>query len=491
MISETLIAILLLFTLMPGGVSAAAKEPVKGTIAVFPVSQASAQLSALSQKSAEAIAEAFNRLGRFVPVEEGRVQTAIDKIPEGSGEEAVMKAATELNADLYATVTVYMMGSSIIGTVTINPVSAGYQQMKQSIAVRSMVPLNIPLKLAREVALLHKKLPVEASILEKRDGLYVLSAGQWHGIRPGRYRTDRGQTVIVRNTSRYRSLASLPDSAAKSGRLTIRDYPSVRGVIREIDDRIEYNTNYRYSLAGAEGDRNIDPEKKFTAGICLINPGANACFPGYGSYLSTSYLGFKNTTPSIAGIVFSSALIITHFLLPEYMTRFKINFFPGVMDGDKTRNLNNLQIFLWSTVPLTFSAAYLDQLSYQFTTNSVLPPFFMSKNETALVLSVIIPGGGMFYKGYRLPGWGFYLSEMFLAGFCVYTRDEKKKVVYGGIALGAVKLIELVTAAFSPPSYSFYNIEKEGRIRPASLSMGVEPAETGDLVYRLGMTFSY
>jgi hypothetical protein len=115
----------------------------------------------------------------------------------------------------------------------------------------------------------------------------------------------------------------------------------------------------------------------------------------------------------------------------------------------------------------------------------------MYKNETALVLSMIIPGGGMFYKGWRTPGWSFYLSEMFLAGFCIYTKDEKKKVMYGGIALGGVKLIELVTAFFCKPSFGFFNIEKEGNIQQASLSMDIRQSEVGDMVYNVGLAFKF
>jgi len=161
------------------------------------------------------------------------------------------------------------------------------------------------------------------------------------------------------------------------------------------------------------------------------------------------------------------------------------------MDSDKTRKINNLQIFCWATVPLTVSVAFLDQLAHQFTINSVLPPFFMKRNETALALSIFIPGGGMFYKGHRLPGWSFYLSEMFLAGFCVYTKDDRKKVMWGGIALGGVKLIEFITVYFCPPSFSFFKFEKEGKINPASLSMKIDPTESGDLVYKIGLTCSY
>jgi hypothetical protein len=481
-------AVLALLAAAP--LAAAEREPVPGSIAIFPLSQPSIQLNALADKSAESAADAFSRLGRFLPRPAASVQKAMEGLPDGFGEEDLRNAAARMNADLFAIISVTSMGSTIVGTITIRPVSPRYSAMNKSVSVRAAIPMNIPLKLAREIALMHRHLPLEADILEKREGLYLLSAGQWQGLSPGQYRTSTGEMLTIRTTGRYRSLAAMPESAARAGRITIRAYPSPRALLREIDNRIEHNTYYRYSLENANPEGG-DPEKKFATGMCLINPGANACMPGYGSYLSTAYMGFKSTTPSVAGIVFSSLLIVHHFLLPEYMTKFKINFFPGVMDSDKTTDMNNLQIFLWSTIPLTVSVAYLDQLAFQFTENSVLPPFFYNKNEAALVLSLIIPGGGMFYKGHRIPAWGFHLSEMFLAGFCVYTKDEKKKVLYGGIALGAVKLIDLVSSYFSPPSYSFYNLEKEGRIALASPLMSIDLADSGEPVLKLGISCTY
>ncbi|MBN2159054.1 MAG: hypothetical protein JW807_06635 [Spirochaetes bacterium] len=470
---------------------AADTDRLSGTIAIFSFPQAGIQFTALSQKAADTIADTFDRLGRFMPVEAGRIQRALADVPEKPDEASLLKAAERLNADLFAMVVLSQLGNSIVGTITIVPISERYKNLRQTFSVRSLVLMNVPLKLAREVALLHRKLPVEADILERRsDGTFLLGAGQWQGLRPGKYRTTSGEAVIIRNTSRLHSIVELPPVLSRAGQISIREFPAVRGILREIDDRIEYNTNYKYSLANA-GTQGVDPEKKFMGGICLINPGANFCIPGYGSFLSTAYLGFRNTSPSIPGVVFSSLLLVTHFILPEAMTKFKINFFPGVMDDDKTADMNNLQIFLWSTVPLTVSVAFLDQLAHQFTINSVLPPFFMTKNEAALVLSMVIPGGGMFYKGHRIPGWGFYLSDMFLAGFCVYTKDDKKKVMWGGIALGGVKLVELLSSFFSPPSFKFYNKEKEGRIRPASLSFQVHPDGSGEPVYGLGMSFSF
>jgi hypothetical protein len=482
------IVCILLLLAAPVSLTAAERDELKPAVAIFTVEHASLQLNALSQKSVQSIDEVFDRLGRFQPIDDDAARTALDAQPAVSKEDPYRAAATALGAGLYVVVTVTTMGNTIVGTVEIFPIDTRYSRLRQTVSVTSLIMMNIPLKLAREIAILHRDLPVEADIKEHRDGLALLTVGQWHGLAPGVYRTESGQAIVIRNTNRYRSLAALPPALEAATHLTIQSYPATRAIVREIGRRIEYQTTSRYSLAET-GMKN--PEKKFAEGMCLINPGANACLPGYGAFLATSYMGFKNTKPSIPGIIFSTSLFITHLILPEAMGKFKINFFPGVMDSDKTPALNNLQIYLWSTLPLTASAAFLDQLANQFALNSVLPPFFMNKNETALVLSVMVPGGGMFYKGWRLPGWGFYLSEMFLAGFCVYRKDAPREVLYGGIALGGIKLIELFTAYFCPPAYEFYNIEMEGRILIPSLSMDVRPSKTGDPVYRLGASLAF
>lgn len=469
---------------------AAEKDSFNASIAIFTLQHTNLQLNALSQKSTQTIADTFYRMGRFMPVDEFLTQQAMQKTMTSADEDAFRKTALLLNADLYAVVTIITMGNIIIGTVKIIPLSEQYKLLEQTITVRGQVLSNIPLKLAREIAFIHRGIPVDANIIGQSDGLHLLNAGQWQGLSPGSYKTSSGETISIRTTSRYTCLAALPESLKSAKHVSIASYPSPQAVIREINKRIEINTNYRHSLANT-GAKAINPEKKFFEGIFLINPVANAFLPGYGSYLSTSYLGFKNTTASIPGILFSTALIITHFILPDCMTAFKINFLPGVMDKDKTRQMNNLQIFLWATIPVTISVAYLDQLAYQFTAASVVPPFFLNKNEAALALSLVIPGGGLYYKGYRLPGWGFYLSEMSLAGLCVYAKDDKKKVMSAGIALAGVKLIELITAYFCKPSYNFYNIEKEGRISPPALSMGIDTSESGGLVYKLGVSVKY
>ncbi len=483
-------AILLTLLFAPAPTAARDSGGVTGRIAVISIPQPSLQMSALSERSAEAVGEAFHRMGRFMPVDPARVRQALEDLPANAGDDALQKAAKAMGADLVALITLEMMGTTAYGTVTIIPISKRYMGMRKSASVRSRILMNLPLKLARETARFHRDLPVEARILEKREGLCLLNAGQWHGLEPGRYRAEGGEPVVIMNVGRYRSLALLPGSLVTAGEIRIVARPPFRAFIRELDDRIEYATYYRYGLQTA-GVGTPDPEKGLVDGVCVINPGANILLPGYGTYLAATRLGFKKPAPSIPGVVFSTALVLTHFLLPEAMTGFKINFFPGVMDRDKTVAMNRLQIFLWSTLPVTVSAAYMDQMTHLCKTNDALPPFFMKRNETALALSVVIPGGGLYYKGHRLTGWGFYLTEMSLAAFCVYGMDNRKHLAYGGIALGAVKLIELAAAFFAPTSYEIHRIEREGEIRPGSLSMDIGPSPGGGLVSRVGYSFTF
>lgn len=479
-----------LFLLIPGGHLAAQKIEVPGTIALFPLQHSGIQLNALSEKSAQAIIDVCDRLGRFLPVELEKSEKALEAIPQGSGDEALYKAAQQLKADLFGVISIATDGNTFTGTVAIRSVAGKYKSLQHNITVRSKVMMNIPTKLAREIALLHKNMPLSVNILETRNGCYLVNSGQWHGLSPRSYRTEQGEEITILTMNRYQSLASLSGRVFPSSQITIRMYPPYKAVVNELDKLIEYNTNSKFSLT-AQGDQGKNPEKNFTTGMCIVNPGANVCLPGYGSYLSTSYMGFKETKPSVGGIVFSSLLILTHFLLPEFLTGFKINFIPGVMDSDKTTDMNNLQIFCWATVPLSVTVAFLDQLAYQFKINNALPPFFMNRNETALALSLFIPGGGMFYKGYRIPGWTFYLPELSLAGFMVYYSDDQKKLMYAGIALGGLKIIELITVYFCPPAFDFFKYEQEGAIQKTHITFRLDPAETGDLTYKIGLSANF
>jgi len=483
-----LIAAALALAAIETDVIAAERDALKPTVALFAAEYGSIQLNALVEASITGVGEVFDRLGRFRPLDYRLCSKALKAQSDQSQDDPFSAAARSLGADLCAVLSILSAGQEIVVSLELKPLNESYRRLDQTITVRSAVPMNIPLKLARAVAAIHRDLPVEAEIIE-RSGISVrLNVGQWHGLMPGRYRIASGLTIHITHTNRYRSIAALPFQAERGSRIVILSYPRAALIERECAEKIEANTERRYGLAASGLD---NPEKKFLEAVVVINPGANILLPGYGAFLATSYLGFRQTKPSVAGIAFSLTLVATHFILPEAMGRFKVNFFPGVMDSDKTPALNNLQIFLWSTLPLTASAAFFDQLAYQYDINTVLPPFFLNKDAAALVLSALLPGAGMFYKGWRVPGWGFYCAEMFLAGFCVYRKDARKEIVYAGIALAAVKIADLAAAFFSPPSYGFYNIEIEGRISAPALSMEVRQSMSGEPIYRVGAVMAF
>jgi hypothetical protein len=159
------------------------------------------------------------------------------------------------------------------------------------------------------------------------------------------------------------------------------------------------------------------------------------------------------------------------------MTRFQGNFYPWVRDSDKPARVQNLQIFLWSTIPLTFSAGYFDQLAYQFHRTEYLPPFFLYRDNMAAFLSAVVPGGGLFYKGYRLPGWGYFFTEMSLAGYAVYNWDRGNRGRYALSAAGIIKLLEIVNAYLIPSSYRFFNLEVDRSTRDFELSVRTRSIE--------------
>ena len=48
--------------------------------------------------------------------------------------------------------------------------------------------------------------------------------------------------------------------------------------------------------------------------------GANACLPGYGAFMATQYLGFRDSAPDTAGIALGASSIAAQLLLPSLMT---------------------------------------------------------------------------------------------------------------------------------------------------------------------------
>ncbi len=485
-----IISLLVVFLIGVHPLSAAELPPVKGNMAVFTLPAQSIELNAIVNESAGAIIETCNRLGRFMAVEENRMLWAAGQVSGVKGWERYGKIAAILKADIYMVINAYRVGRRIFSEMRVVSLSEEYSSIQGLYQVRSRIGLNIPLKLAREAAGLHEKIKLRAGIAGRRDdGTLLIDAGQWHGLRPGKYRTDEGRVIRVITTGRYRSVIRT-ESEITGSPLVIDILPDPDEVISELEENIRRNTLFKYGLINTRL-KGVDEEKRLINGTCVINTGANLCLPGYGSFLAVKYMGFETDDPSYSGIALSAGLIVTHLLLPVSREKFRINFFPGINDEEKSKETKNLQYFLWLSLPLTFSASYFDQLAYQYRKKENLPPFFLSADAAAVTFSLFIPGGGLFYKGYRLTGWGYYLTEMFLAGYGISHTDQGKKSRYAFSLLGLIKGIELINAFLAKPSYGFYNMEMDKGIKRVGMSLNIKRVNDTENIYSLGLNYKF
>lgn len=418
--------------------------------------------AALTNQTADYIKKIFNDCGRFLPVENKQLDAALNHSKENNDKDIYLHAAKLLNLDIFVIVSSFQIGDIIYSDLRVVPLNESYGNLKKTVRLKSRNNLNIPLKTGREIAILHEKLPVIARV-EKvyNDSLYLINAGEWHGLKNDKNYSIKGTEIKIVQTGRFESLVKIPFKKNEREKILIKIYPDTESIVKEIKDDISRNTIAKYSIA------DVSPKntgKRLLESVCLVNIGTNILIPGYGAFLTTSYMGFENPQPDLYGITLSLSLVTMHFLLPEIMTNFNINFFPWKQDPDKTERMQDFQKFLWLSLPLTFSASYMHQLAYQFSRSEILPPFFHDRDNIAGLFSVIIPGGGLFYKGHKLAGWGFYFSEMVLAGYTVYNYD-KDYGKYALYSLGAIKLIDIVFAYFAGSGYAFYDLEMEGEIK--------------------------
>ncbi len=451
-------AIILVLTavLFPCGLSARVGETAGGDAVVFGKSVNQVQLDAMTVESVRQVREVLEELGRFRPVEKNRVRSVLEGLA-GRGGNTYREAARMLDVDIYMTVEVNRRGREFIGILHVRSLDKRYGSLARTIRVNTSVPANIPVRLARKVAHFHKRIPIFFTILESRgEGRYRIDAGQWHGLETGDLPIEGSSSGRVLRLERFESLVYIPHPAAGSGGI-IPMYRDIRPLVRELDRKTVKNTVRRYTVQQIVA-RGEDSGKKFIESLVVMNPGSNFCLPVYGSFLTTGFMGLPGKKPSWAGIALTSTLLVSHFLAPEIIANFDVSFWPWVMDPDKTKGMQNLQIYTWAALPMLFTAAYLDQLAYQMKRHRYLPPFFENRNLAALGISSVIPGGGLFYKGHRMLGWGFYIAEMGLLGAGLYRLyDPDGKYIF--IALGALKAAELITAFFIPTGYPFFNRE--------------------------------
>lgn len=434
----------------------------RGNIAIFTQSHNDIQLSAVVDDSLKRIISVLNDMGRFYPVDRKYSDSEL-KESDNSDKDPYRAAAERLGVEAYIIVDCFRRSDVVYTELTFTALSERYKSRSRKILVRSRIPVNLPVKAAIEVAKLHEKIPLYADIMFAGSGIYLVKAGQWHGLKAGKYRIDENEEMELVQPGRFFSYARITSRFIGRKSITIYKYPDVKSAIEKLEKISEENTIYRYGI-GSTLIKGSDPEKRFVESTCIINPGANICLPGYGAFLATGYMGFQRENPSMIGVSVSALLLITHFTLTEFLTDFNTAFFPWDKDPSRSSGMTRLQYFLWMTVPLTMTAAYFDQLAWQYSRSGNLPPFFNTRNEAAAAFSLLFPGCGLFYKGYRATGWFFYFAEMSLAGYASYHYSDPGKFKYSMYGFALVKAVDIIAAYFIQPSFETYNFEKEGDV---------------------------
>lgn len=464
-------------------------NPPSGGVAIFVLPVADPALGALAAETAAVLRDAFERCGRLVPVEEHRLRWAFGGARGGLGVDVYEDAARRLDVDLYMVVELRRLGESYRATLRSVPRREELAAMERTAGFESRIMTNIPQKLAAAAVILHRGVPVSAFVLDRLDdGSFILGAGQWHGIGRGTWPSSGYGTIEVLAGGRFESVARIAGGRPEVGsKIIIPVYPDVRALSRRYETRISENTIARYR-AGATLLKGTDARKRYIEGACVVNPGGNACLPVYGAFLATGYLGFKDHRPDVSGLSVSGSLLALQFSLVPLGTGFSARFFPWERDGDKSREMQRMQYFLWAASPLTVSAAYLDQLAVQFSRSGTLPPFFEDRNAFAALCSAVVPGGGQFYKARRRAGWGFFVSEISLGAATAYYFG--KKTTGGALlgVLGAVKLADIAAAFFMRTGYDTYNRETGADDVAPVPFLGVRQSPDGGRIVMLGVS---
>jgi len=450
--------ILIIFALAASGMfSEINGEPVvKGDIVIFTSYTGSFIYDEILKSSEGTLLETCNESGRLIPVEYNYKKAAIEK-SEGSDNYSLYRnAALSLKTGLYAVISSYNENGEYVLKLEVFPLSGKFANLKCEKIVRSHIPENIPLKAARELALLLNGIELKGEVMDVfDDGAALINSGQWHGLETGNYPTGDGEIKIT-DVSRYSAVVR-GIKFTKGQVLDFKTASRLDGYIKKVNAGIKENAVKFYGTDEVLNKKDGSVRESIK-GTCVINQGANVCLPGYGSYLSLGYMGIENGKADYAGVFITASLTAVHVGLVPVLTDFDVKFLPWMEDSDRTAGMKRLNYFLWGTIPFTFTASFYSQLAYNYTGKSMLPPMFADSDVSAAVLSLLLPGGGMFYKGYRWTGWGIYAGEMSILGYAVYTGDKSRRNLLLG-SLAAIKGIEIAASYFISPSYTFFNRE--------------------------------
>ncbi|HPJ36116.1 MAG TPA: hypothetical protein PK358_14850 [Spirochaetota bacterium] len=456
-------------------------------VAIFPVFTGDARHDEILKNCEYKAGEAFFASARFYPVPHKKSEEFLRKSDGRDRIDLYRRAASASGAELLCVMELVPDRGNMKLIINIETLDEEVSAVNTVKSVSARIPANVALRGAREISLLMNKEKLKFTLSEEGDGIYRINAGQWHGLSEGRYSTSAGEMDVL-SVERFSSLVS-GISPNKDDVVEIGIYPDTESFLSGISREIDENTARFYGTDAALNKRR-GSAKESIIGTCVINQGASFCVPGYGSFLSVEYMGIEKGEPDMYGVYATGALTALHLSLPSMMNSFEINFFPWIMDDDKGRDDQRLQVFLWASLPVTFSVSFYNQLAYQYHQKSLLPPLFEDNDVTASVVSLFIPGGGMFYKGYRGAGWCFYVGEMSMAGYAVYEWDRTS----GKAAAGALLLVKAAEALISyavTPSYSVYRNEVGSNDSYPAISAGLSKGIDGEGEMTLSVTLPF
>lgn len=423
-------------------------------------------LQALSSITKEAVKEAFADCRQLVPadVESFSGMTGIQSPGDITGK------AHLYGVSLIVYMRVFLVGPVYYCELTFKPLDDTSSFIEETVTVQATIAKNIPLKAKREIIKRHKDM-LQCTIKTKVDSsTYIIDAGQWHGLDNKVYVMRNGKKCAVKVVHRYTALVQLDDGYGVGDTLPLPSAVNRNDLLAAIVKRIHENVVYEYS--GKQLLKGDSDSKRAIEGCCVVNPFGNILLPGYGAFLATHYLGFTHTEPEWWGVYAGASAVVLQLGLVPVLGGGKVNFFPWVKDHDKTDAQYRLHMYLWATLPVTYTVAFFNQLAYAYQKQRLLPPFFDEKDVTAVLISAIVPGGGLFYKGERLLGYGYWIGEFTLGGLLAYNwQDKSRRTLLAGMLAG-IKLVELIHAWIATPAYAVYSYELSHNTVPINVGVG-------------------
>ncbi len=421
-------------------------------------------IQALSSITQNAVKEAFVECRQLVPADaESFVGMTGIQSPDDIAGRAHLYGVSLL---LY--MRVFMVGPVYYCELSFKPLDDTVTFNNETVMVQGTIAKNIPLKAKREIIKRHQNV-LHFSIKTKVDArTYIVNAGQWHGLTEKTYTLLNGQRCTVNVVRRYTSIVQLDGDYSTGDTLAMNSPVCKNDLFESVTAKI--HENIAFERSGKELLKGDSDSKRAIEGCCVVNPFGNILLPGYGAFLATHYLGFTHTEPRWQGVYIGAGAVIVQLGLVPALGKGKVNFFPWIQDRNKTDAQYRLHVYLWATLPVTYTVAFFDQLSYAYEKHRYLPPFFANKDITAVLVSAIVPGGGLFYKGNRLWGYGYWLSEFTLGGLLAYTWQGSNRRALPGILAG-VKLVELIHAWIAIPAYTVDTYELSHNTTPINVGM--------------------